>query len=115
MIPRNTKLKFAVEGCIGSILVAFAILIVYYIILFLTAWIFAGNSPVSEWGVSIARISILFVILSGLLYMLAVIFSVWEILCSRKSVLWKLGWMIICLFISLIGMPIYYFWGRKSL
>ena len=110
MVPKNNNLDLSVKGFLGSILVAIGIILIYSLI----SAVRGESSIVSLWGMILVWISIVLIMLSGILYLVALILSLLEIIRSKKSLLWKVLWAIVCL-IQGIGVPAYYFLGRKSL
>jgi len=74
-----------------------------------TAMASAAGAFVLIWFVLIGAI-LLFVLVSFIAFIWAII----DILKAKNETNWKILWVIICLFLGLIGVIIYYFVGRKQ-
>ena|GEM_PF-5973690 len=116
MVPENKNLTLALKGCVGSVALGFGILLLY-MLLQKTAEALIGN--ILAMGKGEGMIIFLVIVglftLSSILYFIAMVLSVGEILGSKKDGFWKLAWVLACFFIYVLGVPMYYLVGRKEL
>ena len=57
---------------------------------------------------------IMFMIAIAILSIVAVIWAIIDIVQAKNEAMWKVLWVVVSLFLGIIGVAIYYFVGRKS-